>query len=171
LDAGDAERSRQLLEGLAAGEERERALALLDRLDDREGRLGPLQGSGTPRAESPSASATARPLWLRRSLLAFWSLVIVSLGAGLAGSWDRLVGGLVEPPEPASASAPPATEQAAPRPGERALEQASRLLAQGDPAGAVQVLDGVPADDPAYPFSLKLRLDAQAALANQGRYR
>jgi hypothetical protein len=130
-----------------------------------------LHGSGTPRAESPSSSAAPRPLWLRRSLLAFWSVVIVSLGAGLAGSWDRLVGGLVEPPEPASASAPPATELAAPRPGERALEQASRLLAHGDAAGAVQVLDGVPADDPAYPFSLRLRLEAQAALANQGRYR
>jgi hypothetical protein len=107
-------------------------------------------------------------VWLRRALLACWSLLIVATGAGLAVSWQRIVGGLLEPPAPVSRELPPATEIAAPRAGERALKQASRLLAQGDAAGAVEALDGVPADDPAYPFSLRLRLEAQAALSSAG---
>jgi hypothetical protein len=170
FEAGDAERSRALLESLAAsGEERERALALLDRLDDREGRVGPLAGAGAPPGDAMAAGVVAaRPAWLRRALLASWSLLIVSMGAGLAVSWQRIVGGLLEPPAPASRETPPATEIAAPRAGERALKQASRLLAQGDAAGAVEALNGVPADDPAYPFSLRLRLEAQAALSSAG---
>jgi hypothetical protein len=168
LEVGDAQRSRALLESLAAsGEERERALALLDRLDGREGRVGPLAGADAPPADSLAAgAAAARPAWLRRALLACWSLLIVSMGAGLVFSWQRIVGGLLEPPAPASRKTPPATEIAAPRAGERALKQASRLLAQGDAAGAVEALKGVPADDPAYPFSLRLRLEAQAALTS-----
>lgn len=156
-----------MLEALAAsGEERERALALLDRLDGREGRIGTLPGVHAPRGDVPLAGAPARPAWLRRALLACWALVIFSMGAGVSGSWDRIVGGLLEPPVPASHETPRATEIAAPRPGERALKQASRLLEQGDAAGALEVLKGVPADDPAYPFSLRLRLEAQAALAS-----
>lgn len=158
-----------MLEALAAsGEERERALALLDRLDGREGRIGTLPGADTPRGDVLPAGVPARPAWLRRALLACWSLVIFSMGAGLSGSWDRIVGGLLEAPVTASRKTPPPTEIAAPRPGERALKQANRLLAQGDAAGAVEVLNGVPPDDPAYPFSLRLRLEAQAALASSG---
>jgi hypothetical protein len=170
LEVGDAQRSRALLESLAAsGEERERALALLDRLDGREGRVGSLAGADAPPADSQAAGgAAARPAWLRRALLACWSLLIVSMSAGLVFSWQRIVGGLLEPPAPASRKTPPATEIAAPRAGERALKQASRLLAQGDAAGAVEALKGVPADDPAYPFSLRLRLEAQAALTSAG---
>ena len=89
---------------------------------------------------------------------------MISMGAGLAGRWNRIVGGLLEPPVPCARETPSVREAA--RPGERALEQASRLLAQGDAARAVEVLNGVPADDPAYPFSLRLRLEAQAALAS-----
>jgi hypothetical protein len=157
-----------MLETLAApGEERERALARLDRLDGREGRIGTLPGADAPR-DAPLAGAPARPAWLRRALLACWFLVIFSMGAGVSGSWDRIVGGLLEPPVPASRKTPPATEIAAPRPGERAVKQANRLLAQGDAAGAIEELNGVPPDDPAYPFSLRLRLEAQAALASPG---
>jgi hypothetical protein len=170
FEAGDALRSRALLESLAAsGEEGERAMALLDRLDAREGRVGPLAGADASTGDAVAAGVVAaRPPWLRRAVLACWSVLIVSMGAGLAVSWQRIVGGLLEPPAPASRKTPPVTEIAAPRAGERALKQASRLLAQGDAAGAVAALEDVPADDPAYPFSLRLRLEAQAALTSAG---
>lgn len=168
LESGDPERSQGRLVALAgSGEERERVPALPDRLDGREGGIGRLPGVDAPR-DAPLAGAPARPTWLRRALLASWFLVIFSVGAGVSGSWDRIVGGLLEPPVPASGKTPPATEIAAPRPGERAVKQANRLLAQGDAAGAIEVLNGVPPDDPAYPFSLRLRLEAQAALASPG---
>jgi hypothetical protein len=168
LAAGDAERSRHLLETLAAGDERERALELLDRLDGREGRIGASPRAGAPPADAWQSGAVARPAWLRRALLACWSLLLIATGAGLAGSWSRIVGGLLEAPVPDARRAPALREVA---PGERALERASRLLAQGDAAGAVEVLSDVPADDPAYPFSVRLRLEAQAALAGPGPHR
>ena len=166
LESGDPERSQGMLGALAATGE-ERASALPRRLGGREGGIGRLPGADAPR-DAPLAGAPARLTWLRRALLACWFLMIFSVGAGISGSWDRIVGGLLEPPIPASRKTPPATEIAAPRPGERAVKQANRLLAQGDAAGAIEVLNGVPADDPAYPFSLRLRLEAQAALASPG---
>jgi hypothetical protein len=162
LAAGDAERSRSLLETLAAGDERERALELLDRLDGREGRIGMPPADDTSAGDAGQAGVAQRPAWLRRALLACWSVLLIATGAGLAGSWNRIVGGLLEPPVPDARGAPAASEAAE---GERALEEASRLLARGDAAGAVQVLSNVPADDPAYPFSVRLRLEAQATLA------
>lgn len=166
LEAGEDERSRRLLSQAAGGDERERALVLLDRLDAREGRIaGPPDRMSTHGAGQP-AEPVLPPVGLRRVLLAGWAVAIVWLGAGLAGSWDRIVDGLLEAPAPASRETPPGALLPAPQPGERALEQASRLLAQGDAAGAVAVLRGVSPDDPVYPFSLRLRLEAQAALAS-----
>jgi len=164
LETGDPERSRRLLETLAAGDERERALELLDRLDAREGRIDPARSAGESPGDAWPQGAPPRPAWLRRALLASWVVLMISMGAGLAGRWNRIVGGLLEPPVPTPREAH--TVREAVQPGEQALEQASRLLAQGDAARAVQVLSGVPADDPAYPFSLRLRLEAQAALAS-----
>jgi hypothetical protein len=92
-----------------------------------------------------------------------WSLLFASMAAGVTASWDRLVGGLVRPPVPGS-GLPAVTEIPASTPGERALLQARLLLDEKDPAGAMVALDRVPADDPAYPFSLRLRSQAQAAL-------
>lgn len=107
----------------------------------------------------------AQPPSLRRALVVVWSLVFASLAGGVAGSWDRLVGGLVEPPLPVSGpAAPPVTELAAPTAGESALAQAKRLLEQGDPLGAMAALDRVPPADPAYPSAERLLLEAKAAL-------
>lgn len=164
LESGECERARALLEGtVAQGGDMGRVLSLLDRLDTREGRIS----ARLARDLSPSASAApvaaTRPAWSRRLLVAGWSVVFASTVVGVAASWDRLVGGLLRPPVPASGAAPAVTEIPASTPGERALLQARQRIEEGDPAGAVAALDRVPADDPAYPFSLRLRLEAQAA--------
>jgi hypothetical protein len=164
LEAGERERADALIEDIVAqGGDGARVLALLDRLDTREGRIGaaPARAGG---GAAPDASArVARGGWPRRALVFGWSLLFASLAAGVALSWDRLVGHLVMTPVPES-GLPAVTEIPASTPGERALLQAQLLLDQKDPAGAVAALDRVPSDDPAYPFSLRLRSQAQAAL-------
>ena len=171
FDGGQHERSRALLEEIvAAGAERDAALELFDRLDRREGRITARSAARAGLVAPALPVAAGRPVWSRRALVAVWSLTFASLAAGVASSWDRIVGGLVEPPVPSPRpAAPPVTEIAAPTPGERVLARANRLLEQGDSAGAAAVLERVLPDDPAYPFALRLRLDAQAALRSGPR--
>lgn len=164
LEAGRREDARFLLERIVEeGPDWAPALVLLDRLDRRKGRIAAPQAEPASVAEAPTARV-ASAVWLRRALVVGWSLAFGLLAAGVATSWDRLVGGLLEPPVPAVRHAPPVTEIAAPTAAERALTRATRLLQEGDPVGAVAELERVSPDDPAYPFSLRLRLEAQAAL-------
>jgi hypothetical protein len=164
LDAGERDRAQALIEGIVAqGGDGGRVLTLLDRMDTREGRIGSVPGH-EPGALSPAIPAPApRGTWPRRVLVFGWSLLFASMAAGVAASWDRLVGRLVMTPVPES-GLPPVSEIPASTAGERALLQARLLLEEKDPAGAVAALDRVPADDPAYPFSLRLRSQAEAAL-------
>jgi hypothetical protein len=170
FEAGEWDRSRALLERiLTGGGEPESAHDLLDRLDRREGRIAAPSDSERPVSVAPPV-APLRPAWSRKVLVGAWSLAFASLAAGVAGSWDRIVGGLVEPPLPVSGPpAPPVTEIAAPTTGELTLAQAKRLLEQGDPVGAMVILDRVLPDDPAYPFAERLLLEARAALGRGPR--
>jgi hypothetical protein len=164
LEAGERDRAQALVEGIVAqGGDGGRVLTLLDRMDTREGRIGsvPVHDAG---ASSPAMPISApRVTWPRRVLVFGWSLLFASMAAGVAASWNRIVDRLVMTPVPES-GLPPVTEIPASTAGERALLQAKLLLDEKDPAGAVAVLDRVPADDPAYPFSLRLRSQAQATL-------
>jgi len=161
LERGDHNVARVALEAvIAEGGDRHQAATLLDRLDSRGGRLDRPEGV----AESdpaPVAAASSRVSWSRRAFAAGWTAALVVLGVGVFSSWDRLLFGLTRPPSPRAHAeqgwAPPATR------GDRALAQARRLLAQGDAAAALAVLDRVGSDEPAYPFARQLRQQAERA--------
>lgn len=163
LEAGERQRAQALIEDIMAqGGDSGRVLALLDRLDTREGRISAALARDAGTSAPAAAVGRARRAWPRRLLVFGWSLLFASMAAGVAASWDRLVGGLVRPPVPES-GLPLVTEIPTSTPGERALLQAQLLLDEKDPVGAVAALDRVPADDPAYPFSRRLRSDALTA--------
>jgi hypothetical protein len=107
LAAGDVARARALLEEVVArGGDRDRALALLDRLAPHRGRI---EASGslpvTPaRERRAAATRTAAPPW-RRALATVWAVVLAMLTAGLVLGWDRLVAELTRTPSPRVGSA------------------------------------------------------------------
>jgi hypothetical protein len=106
LDAGDADRARELLEEVVTrGGDRDRALALLDRLAPQRGRIDS-QPAAIP--EAPPAPTAVPPRhgapW-RRALVAVWVVVFALLGAGLVLGWDRLVAGLIKAPTPVTTEA------------------------------------------------------------------
>ena len=161
LEKGDLTVARTALEAvIAAGGDRDRAAALLDRLDARGGRL---DHAGLPLAEalpSPLARASAVS-WSRRAFAAASAVVLAVLAAGVVSSWDRLLFGLTRPPSPRSDQA---AAWPAPPTGERALAEARRLLDAGEPAAALVALDRVGPQEPAYPFARQLRQQAQRAM-------
>jgi len=167
LESGEHERAQALVEHVVAqGAEGVRIFPLLDRLDTRGGRIGDAP-SPEPGPAAASVSPTpVRAAWSRRAFVCCWSLLFASMAAGVAASWDRIVGGLVKPPLPES-GVPSAAEIPASSPGERALRQARLMLDERNPAGAVAALDRVSVDDPAYPFSRRLRSQAQEALREE----
>jgi hypothetical protein len=167
--AGDTGRARRLADqALASGAPTERLLPLLDRLDPRWGRVRP--SPSAPSADLPGQDDPQRQgSGGRRGLLVVaWALVLSLLGTGLAVSWEGLIGSLVERPEPAtlaplaSPSMPPVTS------GGQALAEARQLLESGDLAGALEVLDRVKPEEPAYPFARQLRGEAERALLARG---
>jgi hypothetical protein len=91
-------------------------------------------------------------------------VAFVALAVGLAFSWERLVGGLVQNPSPSSVSLPPVPGVPAPAAGEAALARARDLMQRGDPFGALAVLDRVPPDEPTYPLARRLRAEAAAVI-------
>lgn len=103
---GERERARALLtEVVRRGGDRDRALALLDRLGEGAGRLAaaasPPEGTAEPRVVRPSRRLT----WSRWVFAAAWAVVFAVLAAGLALSWERLVETLVRVPAPGEARA------------------------------------------------------------------
>jgi nitroreductase len=162
LATGQLAAARAGLEAVIAdGGDRDHAAALLDRLDERGGRL--------ERAQLPAAEPVAGPVrrpspvsWSRRAFAAASTIVLVVLGAGVFSSWDRLLFGLTRPPAPrpsgVAALPPPA------RGGDRALAEARRLLDAGESAAALAALDRVGPEEPAYPFARQLRQQAELAL-------
>jgi hypothetical protein len=163
LENGDRAAAQVALEAvIAEGGDRDRAAVLLDRLDPREGRLGPHASTDAPR-DVLALTAAPTSSWTRHLFAAACTTGLTVLGLGVFASWDRLLFGLTRPPAPRSGvTAAPA----APTSGERALAQARRLLDAGNPAAAVAALDRVGPQEPAYPFARQLR--HQAVLALQG---
>lgn len=164
----DPIRAREILDQvLRDGGDRDRAHALLDRLDGRAGRLGDV--SRLPREPYGDGLATdlarrRRSPVTRQAFVAGCTVAFVALAVGLAFSWERLVGGLVQNPAPTSVSVPPSTGVPAPAAGEAALTRARELMQRGDPAAALAVLDRVSPDEPTYPLARRLRAEAAAAI-------
>ena len=161
-DRGDAVAARAALEAvIAEGGDRDHAAALLDRIDDREGRIEraalPVAVSSPIPRRRPSAVS-----WPRRAFAAAATVVLVALGAGVFSSWDRLLFGLTRPPAPrphtATDSAPAAGG------GARALAEARRHMDAGNVAAALAALDRVGPQEPSYPFARQLRQQAELAL-------
>jgi tetratricopeptide (TPR) repeat protein len=165
IELGDAETARGLLaQVVKLGGDRDQAHALLDRLDERTGRIGaaPLpREAGSSREQGPRRHRSAFP---RQLFVAAWTFMFVTAAVGLAFSWERLVGSLVRSPAPTSVSLPPSTRVPRPAAGDEALAEARRLLERGDPVAALHVLDGVAPTEPAYPFARELRRQALMAI-------
>jgi hypothetical protein len=170
-DRGEAQQARSLLETvLEAGGDRDRALTLLDRLDHRTGFIA-AGSTAEPRAtESAGVPPSPSSPWSRRALVGAWALAFGLLAAGVAASFERLVDHLASAPTPSSILAEPPAPLAL-GPGDRAVSQARQLLEEGDAAGALEVLDRIAPQEPAYPFARQLRSKAQAALARGGGQR
>ena len=138
-----------------------RALALADRLDRRSGRVAAPVLRGDPPLPAPRIER--RPHWSRRVFLAACALLFGSLAAGVAASWDGLIGRLTRAPRPAAMTAPATLGTAALSEGGRAVSDARLRLEQGDPAGALAALERVRPEDPLYPYAQQLRLQSEAA--------
>jgi hypothetical protein len=122
----------------------------------------------------PSASAgpsSRRRTWSRITVAAGWTIGFGLLAAGVASSWENLVGRLAGKPTPQSEPAPPVTALPMAPHGERLLADARRLLDAGDLAGALAALDRVSPEEPAYPLARKLRDEAQTLARSGGRRR
>jgi hypothetical protein len=155
VEKGDLATARAALEAvIAEGGDRDGAVVLLDRLDDRAGRLGLPGSPDLPESGAP-AGRPGTVSWSRRAFAAAWTAVLVLIGATLVSSWDRLVFGLARPPAPRTEAAEGWSAPAIG--GERAVATARRLLDAGEPAAALAVLDRVAPQEPAYPFARQLR--------------
>ncbi len=170
---GDSATARRIAEDvIAQGGDRDRAHALLDRLDRRQGRLEP---ASTPMvAGSEPRLGAARPgrrSWSRKVLLGGWAVLFALLLGGVASSFEGLLARLERAPVPASFALPPTTALPAPSLGEQTVATARQLLDQGEVAAAVALLRGVKPAEPAYPFAQQLMSQARAELGrrNEGR--
>lgn len=163
LEAGEEARARALLEEVVSkGGDRDRAHALLDRLDTRAGSLHGLEHQEEAAAGTPAPPA--RRAWARPVLIGAWAMAFATLAVGVGTRWDRLLVSLSRTPSPTSRAGPPTTQVPVPPAGERALAEARELLDRGDPAGALAALDRVSPQEPAYPFARQLRTHAAAVL-------
>ncbi len=167
-DTGERAVARQLVErALQDGGDAARAQSVLDRVDERAGRLDSL---GTLPAEVRPAGRVAlrRPPPLsRQALVAGWTIVFIASAVGLAFSWDRLVGDLVSTPAPESSSIVGSGHGPDGTAGEIAVSRARELVARGDLATALVILDEVSPEDAEYPFARRLRAQVAAALVRE----
>lgn len=169
MDTGEHARARNLLERvLSRGGDRDRARALLDRLDPRSGSVAAIGPLVRPHASDARARPASPAPWSRGAFVAASALLFAALAAGVGASWERLLVRLARTPSPTSLLGAPETLVPVPTPGERAVAEARRLMQEGDWPAALAVLDGVPADEPAYPFARQLRSHAQAVLRDRG---
>ncbi len=165
--AGDRRRARDLLEGLLeAGGDRDAALSLLDRLDERQGLLAFGAPSRPPASPLPSAAPPYGGRG-RRAFAVAWVVLTLALAGSIAVRWERLVGRLTEAPTPSVRPGPPSTRLPAPSAGDEALAQARERSERGDLAGALGALDRVSPEDAAYPYArqMRARLDPEAGRA------
>jgi hypothetical protein len=157
LARGDRGEARRILEDLLlAGHDPDGATTRLEKLDERGGLV--TRPAPAPRAvrEAGLPPRPARPL-SRRAFATFWCLLVLSLGASVAFSWERLVGQLVEAPAPDARLVPPATRLPQPTAGELALTEARRRVEAGDVKAALVSLDGIGPGEAVYPFARQLR--------------
>jgi hypothetical protein len=164
--AGDDTTARRLAEEvIAQGGDRDRAHALLDRLDRWPGRSEPAPAKAPAeidlRLAPPRSAARA---WSRQAFLAGCATLFALLLGGAASSFEGLLERLERPPVPGSFTLPPSTALPASSPGEQTVAHARRLLDQGDAAGAVTLLREVKPAEPAYPFAQQLMGQASAEL-------
>ena len=109
LDAGDRGKARRLLEDVVQrGGDRDRALALLERVAGPDGRLAPARQDDEDAAAATTAPVRSHPGWSRRAFLLGCTLVFALLAAGVAASWDLLVEELVRTPSPRARALEPA---------------------------------------------------------------
>ncbi|MBI3932852.1 MAG: hypothetical protein HY317_05505 [Acidobacteria bacterium] len=102
-DTGDRGQARQLLEDvIVRGGDRDRALALLDRLEDHVGRVEARPPAGEAAASSPVPAARRARSRSRRIFAVAWACLFALLAAGIAVSWERLLENLVRTPGPRS---------------------------------------------------------------------
>jgi hypothetical protein len=140
---------------------------LVDRLDERGGRMAVGEA---PRPSGPPA----RPAFevgrgvFRPVVLACFSLLLGGLLLMVAARFDRILGRLSETPRPVGGDPSPVTTLAVPSPGEKALLDARSLLATGETQRALRVLDGIPEQDPHWPYARRLRAEAEATLTRGG---
>lgn len=165
-DAGENERARQLLERVVSeGGDSVPALALLDRLDARRGRLDSLASWASPTARTVGRSAGRRPTpRFRQVLVGVWTLGLVTLAVSLAFSWDRLVDTLVSTPAPTSTAIAPPLGEPEMTSGEVAVSRAREMMARGDLATALVILEDVSPTDAEYPFARRLHAQIVSAL-------
>jgi hypothetical protein len=89
--------------------------------------------------------------------------VFVALGAVVSANWNGMMLRLTKPPVPRDGSVAYSSMPAA-RAEDRTIAAARRMLDAGDPARAVELLDSVSPEQPAYPFARQLRVQAERAL-------
>jgi hypothetical protein len=164
LGAGDLRAAREgAATALSRGADPDRVQPLLDELDERAGRLA--EAAAPSEAAVPERSPRARLAALPRAVFVTgFALVVAGLLGVAVASWDRMLGVLAEAPKPTTTAAPPVASLPAPPPGEVALQEARRLLAQGEAESAVRALDRIPAQDPNYPYARRLRAEAEASV-------
>jgi hypothetical protein len=132
--------------GLGDGPSGDRALPALDPVSPK----SPL----SRRAHFPSP---------RGALVVAWTLAFAGLGTGVALSFERLFVSLTEAPSPSWQETMPSLSTAA-RSEDAALHSARRLMAEGDFAAALRILDSISPDEPSYPLARELRAQAEVAL-------
>lgn len=163
LAAGEAEAARRLAtEARKLGADPDAVHALLDRLDERSGRLASQVAPFARPLASPVRPAGAG--LSRVALLAAWAIGIGLLLGAVATSWEQIVSRLARAPWPRSSAAPEVSLAPA-QSGDSALVEARRLLLAGQAQGALRALDRISAGDPNYPYARRLRAEAESALA------
>lgn len=164
--AGEGAAARRLAEeAIARGGDRDRAHALLDRLDRRESRPEPASAAAETEAELRVAvPRSGSRAWSRQAFLAGCAVLFALLLAGVASSFEGLLERLQRAPVPASFTLPPSTVLPPSSVGEQTVATARRLLDQGDATGAVALLREVKPAEPAYPFAQQLLSQAWAEL-------
>jgi len=161
----DPKRAREILDlVLRDGGDRDRVHTLFDRLDDRSGRLDAPPAPRDSNSEVSRIEPRRRSPLSRQAFIGGCTVAFVGAAVGLAFSWERIVGGLVQNPSPRRSPAPLSAGTPEPATGEATLVRARELIRQGDPARALAVLDAVSPDEPAYPLALRLRAEALAAI-------
>jgi hypothetical protein len=171
LSVGDAARGRGLPdETLPRVGDPEPTLDLSDRLD------GPRSRNRPAAAEVAFGGALETGFrrgegWHRDALVALWALGFALLASTVASTWERLVDGLAGVPSPRSMTLPTSPVIGLASAGDPALAEARRLIEEGDAVGALAAIDRVTPQDPAYPFALRFRSQAERMLREGGSRR